>query len=108
MLTRRRLQLCSGHAATDRQHAYLDAEVIDSMADSDVVAAGIVQAAEQFNAMTYAEARDRFEEIGEMVRESFDIAAEEPKITSRDDMMGRVSQPMVPVAPLPAGALMRD
>ena len=75
-----------GHAATDRQHAYLDAGRINRMVERDVVASGIVQAAELWNATTYSEARDRFEEIGKMVKDSFDVAAEEPKITSRNDI----------------------
>ena len=97
-----------GHASTDRQHAYLDQDAIDSMAESDVVASGIVQAADQFNAITYSEAHDRFQEIGEMVQDSYNMAAEEPKITSRDEMMERVSQPMVPVPKLPKEELMCD
>mmetsp|Transcript_1141 Transcript_1141/g.2241 ORF Transcript_1141/g.2241 Transcript_1141/m.2241 type:complete len:816 (-) Transcript_1141:200-2647(-) len=97
-----------GHAATDRQHAYLNADVVDRMAESDVVASGIVQAAEQWNAITYSEARDRFEEIGEMVKDSFDIAAEEPKITSRDEMLERVSQPMVSVPQLQSEKLVSN
>eukprot|EP00581_Thalassiosira_minuscula_P020012 CAMPEP_0183715418 /NCGR_PEP_ID=MMETSP0737-20130205/9644_1 /TAXON_ID=385413 /ORGANISM="Thalassiosira miniscula, Strain CCMP1093" /LENGTH=827 /DNA_ID=CAMNT_0025944513 /DNA_START=30 /DNA_END=2513 /DNA_ORIENTATION=- len=97
-----------GHAATDRQHAYLDTDAIDRMADSDVVASGIVQAAEQYNAITYSEARDRFEEIGEMVKDTFGIAAEEPKITTRDEMLERVSQPMVPVPQLPPEKLLSN
>ncbi|KAL9190817.1 hypothetical protein ACHAXT_000523 [Thalassiosira profunda] len=97
-----------GHAATDRQHAYLDADAVDRMAESDVVASGIVQAAEQWNALTYSEARDRFVEIGEMVREGYDVAAEEPKITTREEMMERVSQPMVPVPQLPAEKLISN
>ena len=55
-----------GHAATDRQHAYLDADAIESMAESDVVASGIVQAV-QWNTITYGEAHARFDEIGDMV-----------------------------------------
>ena len=94
-----------GHAATDRQLAYLDADAVDRMAESDVVASGIVQAAEQRNAITYSEAHDRFLEIGEMVRDSFNMAAEEPKITSRDEMIERVSQPMVSLPQLPTEKL---
>jgi TPP-dependent pyruvate/acetoin dehydrogenase alpha subunit len=60
-----------GHAATDRQHAYLDVNDIESMAESDVVASGIVQAA-QWNAITYGEAHARFEEIGQMVSVNMD------------------------------------
>lgn len=89
-----------GHAATDRQHAYLDADTIDRMADSDVVASGIVQAVEQWNALTYSEAHDRFHEIGEMVRRSFNTAAEEPKITTREEMIEQTAQPMVQVPKL--------
>lgn len=55
-----------GHAATDRQHAYLDADTIESMAEKDVVASGIAQVV-SWNATTYDEAHGRFEAIGEMV-----------------------------------------
>ena len=78
------------------------------MAESDVVASSIVQAVEQYNAITYNEARDRFEEIGEMVQDSFNVAAEEPKITSRDEMTERVSQPMVSVPQLPREKLTKQ
>jgi 2-oxoisovalerate dehydrogenase E1 component len=86
-----------GHAATDRQHAYLDADTVDRMADSDVVASGIVHAVEQWNALTYSEVYDRFIEIGDMVRRAFNTAAEEPKITTRKEMIDQVAQPMVQV-----------
>lgn len=55
-----------GHAATDRQAAYLDAQTIESMAESDVVSGGVAQAV-QFDAISYEEARNRFDEIGDMV-----------------------------------------
>ena len=55
-----------GHAATDRQAAYLDAAAIESMVESDVVSSGIAQAV-KLNALTYNEAKTRWEEIGEMV-----------------------------------------
>jgi len=51
---------------------------------------------------------DRFEEIGEIVRDSFNVAAEEPKITSRDEMLERVSQPMVSVPQLTPEKLVCD
>lgn len=86
-----------GHAATDRQHAYLDADTVDRMADSDVVASGIVHAVEQWNALTYSEVYDRFIEIGDMVRRAFNTAAEEPKITTRKEMIDQVAQPMFQV-----------
>jgi pyruvate/2-oxoglutarate/acetoin dehydrogenase E1 component len=118
-----------GHAATDRQAAYLNADAIESMAERDVVSSGIAQAI-QLNALTYNEASTRFEEIREMVsctidacqsqtifrhsgiftslmtvmikvRDAFDVAVEEPKITSRNEMLERVSQPTVLVPHLP-------
>lgn len=116
----RELRRRFGHAATDRQTAYLDADAIVSLAESDVVSSGIAQAV-QLNALTYYDAKTRFEEIGKMVslscqiilsrysrffdiahftgimkvRYSFDVAVEEPKIISRDEMLERVSQHMV-------------
>ena len=89
-----------GHAATDRQRAYLPDDEIERMADTDVVGAAVVQAVEVYNLLTYSEARDRFDAIGSMVREAFDIAVEEPKITCRKQMLDRVSQPMVQVPKL--------
>ncbi|KAL3810515.1 hypothetical protein ACHAXA_005657, partial [Cyclostephanos tholiformis] len=56
-----------GHAATDRQTAYLDADTIESMAESDVISSGIAQAV-QLNALSYSEAKTRFDEIGEMFK----------------------------------------
>jgi 2-oxoisovalerate dehydrogenase E1 component len=90
-----------GHAATDRQHAYLDPSVIESMAEKDVVAGGIVQSVEQWNAITYGEVCDRFEQIGNIVKQAFNSAAEESKITNRNEMLERVAQPMVTLPSLP-------
>ena len=90
-----------GHAATDRQHAYLSESEVLSMAESDVISAAIVQAVEQQNVGTYAEWLDRFEEIGSATSKAFDAASMEPKITQREDMLSIVSQPMVPVPRLP-------
>ena len=42
------------------------------------------------------------------VRDAFDVAAEEPKITSRDEMLERVSQPTVFVPRLPIDALVSN
>jgi len=94
-----------GHAATDRQHAYLDPSVVDQMAETDVIESGIMQAVEHYGALTYGEAMDRFEEIGVLSRSAFNSAADEPKISTRDDMIAKVSQPMAQVPPLAAGLL---
>jgi len=90
-----------GHAATDRQFAYLTEDEILGMAESDVISSAVVQAVEQQNVGTYAEWADRFEEIGVAASRAFDAASLEPKITDRDDMMSVVSQPMVQVPRLP-------
>lgn len=90
-----------GHAATDRQHAYLSEGEVLSMAESDVISAAVVQAVEQQNIGTFAEWLDRFEEIGSAASNAFDAASIEPKITRREDMVSIVSQPTAPVPRLP-------
>jgi len=90
-----------GHAATDRQHAYLSEDEVISMAESDVISAAVVQAVEQQNVGTYSEFLDRFESIGSAASKAFDTASMEPKITRREDMLSILSQPMVPIPRLP-------
>jgi pyruvate/2-oxoglutarate/acetoin dehydrogenase E1 component/TPP-dependent pyruvate/acetoin dehydrogenase alpha subunit len=85
-----------GHAATDRQHAYLSAETIQAMADTDVLSVAIVQAVEQYNAITYAELEDRLEEILTWTEEAFCTAVAEPKVTL-EDMIDQVAAPLVPI-----------
>lgn len=89
-----------GHAATDRQHAYLHENDIQRMADTDVLESAVVQAVEVMSASTYPEVRDRFLQIKNLTELAFDQAASEEKVT-RQDMLERVAQPMVPVPPLP-------
>jgi len=90
-----------GHAATDRQRAYLSEDDVRSMTESDVVSGAVIQAVEDMGAGTYAEWRDRFEELGHMASKAFESAADEEKIVRREDTMDRVSSPMVPVSRLP-------
>ena len=97
-----------GHAATDRQHAYLSEDEVLGMAESDVISAAIVQAVEQQNVGTYTEWLDRFEEVGSMTSKAFDAASMEPKITKREDMLSVVSQPMVPVPRLPQAKIVES
>jgi TPP-dependent pyruvate/acetoin dehydrogenase alpha subunit len=118
-----------GHAASDRQHAYLgkcsnakaygralfpsplitdnandkrilEADRIQAMAESDLLERAIVQSVEVFNVGTYAEVKDRLEAILSSTRDAFTRASQEEKVT-REDMMERVSRPLVPVAALP-------
>ena len=95
-----------GHAASDRQQAYLSAEQIQAMADSTVLERAIVQAVEVYNASTYSEIKDRFEEFRVGSREAFVLASQEDKVT-RQDMMDRVAQPMVTCPRLPANIVER-
>jgi 2-oxoisovalerate dehydrogenase E1 component len=79
-----------GHAASDRQIAYLNQEQIQSMQDVDVVESSMVQAVEVFSAITYPELRDRFTEIHRLTQSAFGEAVEEDKV-NRQDMMERVA-----------------
>ena len=85
-----------GHAATDRQFAYLSDERVQAMANTQHVESTLVQGVEVHNCMTYPELRDRFEEIRGWTIQAFDEASEEAKVT-RQDMMERVSPPAIPI-----------
>lgn len=93
-----------GHAASDRQHAYWDTDQVQAMSESDLLERAIVQAVEVFNACTYGEVKDRFKEIRTLTKSAFDTASQEEKVT-RQDMIERVSQPMVPCSALPASVV---
>ncbi|CAB9498379.1 oxoisovalerate dehydrogenase subunit beta [Seminavis robusta] len=90
-----------GHAASDRQQAYLDPERIQAMAESDLLERAIMQAVEVFNALTYQEVKDRFQEIRASTRDAFSKASQEEKVT-RSEMMERVATPTVTCPPLPS------
>lgn len=85
-----------GHAATDRQFAYLTPEQIEAMANEQVIESSLVQAVEVYNAMTYAEVRDRFEEIKTWTAAAFDQASAEVKVT-RQDMLNQVAPIALPI-----------
>lgn len=89
-----------GHAATDRQHAYLQEEEIRSMADLDILESCMVQAVEVFSATTYTELLDRYQEIQSLTRSAFDTAADEDKV-GRQDMLDRVAAKLINVPRLP-------
>jgi pyruvate/2-oxoglutarate/acetoin dehydrogenase E1 component/TPP-dependent pyruvate/acetoin dehydrogenase alpha subunit len=82
-----------GHAATDRQVAYLDSKTIDQMNDSSVLESMIAQAVEVHSVASYSEIRDRLIEITKYTENSFSVASAEPKVT-HEDMLGRVSAPI--------------
>ena len=93
-----------GHAATDRQSAYLTHEEISYMAQSNVLTQAILQAVSKDNDynITYDYLQKRFEQIQQQTINAFNIAVQEPKITSRSSMIERLSPPLVPVPALPS------
>ena len=82
-----------GHAATDRQSAYLHPNDIQEMADCTVLESAVKQAVEVFSVTTYPEIRDRWLAIQQMTRSSFATASQEEKVT-RQEMLSRVAQPL--------------
>jgi 2-oxoisovalerate dehydrogenase E1 component len=82
-----------GHAATDRQLAYLDPVEIERMNNSTILESMIIQAVESLSATTYSEIRDRLDKIMEHTIASFHLAASEDKV-SRDDILDRVASPI--------------
>ena len=93
-----------GHAASDRQRAYLPDDQIQSMANSDVLESSLVQAVEVFSAVTYQELVSRYEELQRMTLAAFELASQEPKV-DRCDMLRRVAAPLVSVPRLPSAML---
>eukprot|EP00980_Cylindrotheca_fusiformis_P020562 scaffold7641_cov115-Cylindrotheca_fusiformis.AAC.8 len=81
-----------GHAATDRQNAYLTTEEIQTMEDTDVLKSAMTQAV-ALGTTTYPELYHRFQEIYEWTEEAFATAIQEPKVTL-EEMMDRVSAPL--------------
>jgi len=89
-----------GHAASDRQFAYLDEEQIQGMADTNVIESALVQAVDLYGSSTYEQVYGRYLRIKELTHHAFAVASQEPKVT-RQDMLQRVSAPMVAVPSLP-------
>ena len=87
-----------GHAATDRQAAYLEPEEIEGAEQANPLEGAAAQAVEA-GLFTYAELHDMWASIGERTVAAFEQAAEEPKLTSRADLVLRNSAPLVPMPP---------
>ena len=85
-----------GHAATDRQIAYLDPQSIQAMVDTDVLALAMSRAVQEHSVTTFPELSDRWAEIHSMAGDAFQLAMQEDKV-SLDDMMDRVSASMISV-----------
>eukprot|EP01134_Creolimax_fragrantissima_P006074 CFRG6074T1 len=85
-----------GHAATDRQAAYLTDEDIKEQASSNALAGLCAQAVEA-GMFTYPELLKMYNHVGARARRAFDVAVNEPKITSREEIEVATSAPRVHV-----------
>jgi 2-oxoisovalerate dehydrogenase E1 component len=92
-----------GHAASDRQTAYLDESQIQAMADHCVVERNLAQAVET-GAVSYDVLLRRFNDLQRTCVDAFDMATREPKV-DRSAMVSRVSAPAVAVPRLPGSIL---
>ena len=90
-----------GHAATDRQEAYLSQTEIEGRRARDPLAGFIGDAVARgvLDANTVAARND---EIARAARNAFDAAAAEPKLDDRAALVKRVAAPLAPVPPTPA------
>lgn len=82
-----------GHAATDRQNAYLSSSEIDEAASSDPLARLCGRAVAE-GVLSESALKERFEAMRDSVERAFDMASEEPKITCRDSIVSRVEAPL--------------
>jgi 2-oxoisovalerate dehydrogenase E1 component len=85
-----------GHAASDRQAAYLDDEQIQNMANTDVVGSAIVQAVEISAATNYISVQKRLTEIEGLTLSAFALSSNEEKVT-REEMLQQLWAPVVSV-----------
>jgi len=86
-----------GHAATDRQASYLTPAEIQSAAEHPVLAPAVRQAVEN-GVESYSYFYERYKYICEETSQAFAKAHEEPKITSREEMINFNSQPLISVS----------
>ena len=89
-----------GHAATDRQNAYMSMDEIDAAAARNPLAQ-MAQQAVELGVATWEELYKEYVSIEKKVEKAFQVAANEEKITTRKSLIDSNSQPL---APLPEGA----
>lgn len=83
-----------GHAATDRQSVYMSENEIMKQANDARSLESVCDLAIETSAYSsYKEILDEYERIENMIEDAFEQAITEPKITSREDMLNRVSAP---------------
>jgi len=93
-----------GHAATDRQEAYLTPEEIEAAEEHNALLGECARAVTQ-GVTTFDALLARFDELAVMAECAFDAASLEPKVESRAECMRLNSQPQVPKSELVAGLL---
>lgn len=89
-----------GHAATDRQAAYLSEEEISKAASRDPLAGICAQLVEE-GVATYGELLHMYDDLWARTRAAFARAVLEPKITTREELVSTNSAPLVPVPSVP-------
>lgn len=82
-----------GHAATDRQNAYMDPKEILNRAETDVLL-DLCSQMVQSGVYTVPEIVDRFAVLQKSVEQAFEKASLEPKLTSREELVTRVAAPL--------------
>ncbi len=85
-----------GHAATDRQAAYMSKEEIEAVSANNPLA-GACALAVAAGVCTPEELATQFESLWQLTRMAFNAAVMEPKITRRAQINVRTSVPLVPV-----------
>jgi len=86
-----------GHAATDRQRAYLDDAEIERRFRRDPLAELCADALDR-GVLSLAELTERELYIAEATVAAFDAAAAEPKLNDRADLVRRVAAPLAPLS----------
>ena len=86
-----------GHAATDRQNAYLNHHEINNMTNMSNNLKQITNLAIQDNLFSSKQILKLFKSIHEQIDISFDDAVNEPKNDNRQTLINRLSQPLIKV-----------
>jgi TPP-dependent pyruvate/acetoin dehydrogenase alpha subunit len=84
-----------GHAATDRQLAYLSGEEVTTAAETNPLAGAAAQLVGMPGGPTYTELAERFAMFSQLAEGAFDEAAGEAKITDVAQMLLMNSAPLV-------------
>ena len=83
-----------GHAATDRQTAYMTPSEVDALAAANPLE-GACALAVAAGVTTFPALAEQFQTLWASTRVAFDQAVTEPKITRRDQITSRTSMPLM-------------